>query len=154
MRTVSLRLTRTASVLMCVVWLAACGTGLFGPEFDPQAYTTATTLKAETMLLLAKSNEAYAKHKDEAEQLTIKVNAAYEYVRGKGNDPLATQEWDAMRNPDGGLYGGYLATWQKKGAISAAARDEALPTISAAYDKIICLEANRRASTPCGGATQ
>jgi hypothetical protein len=154
MRAVSLRLTRVASVVFSAVWLVACGTGLFGPEFDPQAYNMATSLKAETMLVLAKSNEAFSKHKDEVGQLTVKINAAYEYVRGKGNDPLATQEWDTMRSPTGGLYGGYVATWEKKGAISAAARDEALPTISAAFDKIICLESNRRASTPCGGATQ
>ena len=60
--------------------LAACS-ALISP-FSETAYRNATSLKAESLALIAKSSEPYAQHRVAAEKLAVDVDAAFEYANG------------------------------------------------------------------------
>ena len=50
--------------------------------FQEQAYENATTLKAQSLALIAKSGEPYSSHRESLEKLLVDVDAAYEYADG------------------------------------------------------------------------
>jgi hypothetical protein len=134
----------------CVVLLLACCAPIIA-DYSLDAYKNATTLKAETFALIDKSGEKYISHKAEAETLTTKVNAAYEFANGLANNSLSAQQWQIMRNPNGNLYGGFIRLWQR-GPLPPAFREDLKTSIGRGYDEIICLEINKKDTQRCFSA--
>jgi hypothetical protein len=133
--------------LVVVIALGACAPII--AEFSLEAYKNATSLKAETMALVDKSGGKYSTHSKEIEENTTKINAAYEFAAGLAANSLSAQQWNLLRNPDGNLYGGFIAVWKKQGTTSPAYRNAKKAQIAAAFDTIICLESNKRESIGC-----
>src|SRR5262245_11648570 len=111
-------------------------------RYSLDAYKSATTLKAEVAALVDKSDDDYASHAAEVDTLSIKIDAAYEFAAGLPNNTISTQQWQLMRDPEGGLYGGFVRVWKEKGMTSAFYRKEKKKQLEAAFDYIICLEVN------------
>jgi hypothetical protein len=139
---------RRAPLLLLVLgWLAACAPLI--SEYNADAYKNATTLKAETLSLIDKAGDSYGSRRIEAEALTTKVDAAYEFAAGLPNNQISAQQWQILRNPDGNLYGGFVRLWRKAGKLGDVYRSEKKAQLAAAFDYIICLEANKKDSKSC-----
>lgn len=127
--------------------LAACDPLI--ARFSDEAYRNATSLKARSLALVAESGAAFASQADSVGQLMVDVDAAYEFVKGRPGNEIAAGQWDLMRNPQGGLLGGYVALWRRAGTVSALARTDAAEAIGDGFDLIICLEVNKREPRAC-----
>jgi hypothetical protein len=136
--------------LFIVLIVGACAPLI--AEFSLEAYKNATTLKAETAALIDKAGEPYSAHAEEVAALTTKMNVAYEFAAGLPSNQLSAQQWQIMRDPNRNLYGGFVSLWKDQGTLSAAFRREKKTQISRAFDYIICLEANKKETTPCPAA--
>ena len=141
------RLSRWVVVFSALL-LAACSTLPVG-EYSLEAYKNATTLKAETLAMVAKSTDSYSRHAEEVEVLNVKIAAAYEFAAGTPNNQISAEQWRLLRDPDGDLYGLFLNYWRQRGHLAPAQSEQLGAQISEAYDYIICLEANKQAQTSC-----
>ncbi|ESR26543.1 hypothetical protein [Lutibaculum baratangense] len=138
-----------AAVLVAL--LSACAS--LAPDYSLEAYRNATTLKAESLALIAKAHEPYASHAREVEELSTRIDAAYEFSAGLPRNALSARQWAIMRSPDRNLYGGFVARWREQGRVGAFFRDEARSQIAEGFDYIICLEANKQKATACAVPT-
>jgi len=74
---------------------------------------------------------------------------AYEYVKGIPHNEISAQMWERMLDPNRYLLGGFLERWRKNGPLSAAFVKDEKKQVSEGFDKIICLEANKKEITRC-----
>jgi len=138
----------TAAPLLLLLLLAGCAPLI--ADYSLEAYKNATTLKAETLDLIDKSNESYGNRKKEIETLTTQINVAYEFAAGTPYNSLSAQQWQLLRDPNGSLYGAYIALWKRSGTISSTVfRTRAKTVIGMAFDEIICLEASKQTLQSC-----
>lgn len=149
MRTV--QAIRLVAISVIIAFIAACSSLPIG-EYSLDAYKNATSLKAETLAIIDKAKEPYRTHQSEVEALTTKIDSAYEFSAGMPNNQLSAQQWNILRDPAGNLYGGFVRLWKKQGTVSDFYRSEEKAQIGAAFDEIICLEANKQAPSKCGAA--
>lgn len=147
------RVTLLAWVRLLLVLLLVDGCAPIISEYSIDAYKNATSLKAETLALIDRSGEKYGKLKPEIDALTTRIDAAYEFAAGLPQNQLATEQWQLLRNPEGNLYGGLVGVWRKQGTVSAAYRSGKKFEIAAAFDRIICLEVNKKDSQTCKAVT-
>ena len=141
--------------LACLIFafvLQSCGPLI--SDYSIDAYKNATTLKAETEALVAKSGQSFASMRQEIDANTTKINAAYEFSAGLPYNSLSTQQWQILRDPDGALYGWFIKYWKTSGTISPAFRSEFKQQLNDAFDTIICLEANKKAATACHSSAE
>lgn len=138
---------KVATLFILLLALAACDP-LISP-FQEQAYKNATTLKAQSLALIAKSSEPYSSHREAVEKLLVDVDAAYEYADGLPNNEVVSKQWDILRNPDGNLLGGFARRWKSSGTLRPFFREEVAIQIGDAFDTIICVEINKREASVC-----
>jgi len=129
------------------VLLSACAIPM--AEYNLDAYKNATTTKAQTEALIAKSGERYSQHVTDVDAVTLAINSAYEFAAGLPANHLSAEQWNILRDPDGGLYGDFVATWKRQGTTSPAYRREKARQLNHAFDEIICLEANKKSEKSC-----
>ncbi len=122
-----------------LIFLQQCAP-LIAP-YNQRAYENATLLKVETVMLVNKGTESYRLYEDQVEQVELKLNQAYEYVKGIPKNDLSARQWQILIDPDGNLAGGYFKRWAEKDSLSAVFVEEAAKLISSGFDKIIELEA-------------
>ena len=118
--------------------LSACSSSM--PKFDQVAYEKTVSLKVDSLALMDKSTEAYGTHKKEIESLTIRVEKAYEYAKGKPNNRIITKQWRILKDTKGNQIGGYLKRWRDKEKLSKVFTVEAKRLISEGFDQVIGLE--------------
>jgi len=111
--------------------------------FNERAYDQATTLKVEALALMEKATEPFADHEEAVEALQIKVDAAFEYARGRPKNELSARQWEVMRDPERNLLGGFLSRWRQQGSLGAAFVTEAARLVADAFDQIIGLESGK-----------
>lgn len=139
-------------VIVTLFALSACTTvtpGVGKP--NQKAYENATSIKARSLALVDLSAEPYTKHEQTAVTLMTDVSAAREYSAGLPNNSISAKQWDAIRDPQRNLLGGYVARWkaQTGKGMSEFFRKEVKTQLSRAFDYLICLETNKGAAKPC-----
>ncbi|MEO9779016.1 MAG: hypothetical protein ABJH07_08435 [Sedimentitalea sp.] len=117
--------------------------------FSQEAYKNATTLKAQSLALIAKSGQPYSTHRTAVEILLVDVDAAYEYSNGLPKNGVVSAQWDILRDPDGNLLGGFARRWRNSGTLSPFIREEIRMQVGEAFDTIICVEINKREASVC-----
>ena len=118
-------------------------------QFDATAYRDATSLKVDSLLVMSEATTSYKLHKKEVAKLEIKLAKANEYVKGIPHNKISTQMWAKMLDPNKFLLGGFLERWKEKGSLSAEFVKDEKKQVSEGFDKIICLEANKKEITRC-----
>jgi hypothetical protein len=146
------KLTGTLGLLM----LAAC-TPIIA-QYSLESYANATMLKAQTIAVIDSATEPYPAHAAEVRKLQTDLSAAYEFSRGMPYNRVASAMWGIIRNPDekDSLLGEFFARWRaRKDAAGAPAGfrqayvDGKRKNIVFAFDRLICLEANKKAAARC-----
>ncbi|HYN47207.1 MAG TPA: hypothetical protein VES64_10995 [Allosphingosinicella sp.] len=138
---------RQAVITLAAVLAVACAPLIAG--YSLEAYRYATTLKAETLTLMAEADEPFAQHAEEIRTLRTRLLAAQEFAAGMPMNQLSARQWRIMNDPDGGLAGEFWVVWERQGTISTAARAVQIQQVSSGFDEIICLEANKEKNTRC-----
>lgn len=138
---------RFLALLVSIAFVIGC-TPLIG-AYSPTAYQNATSLKAETLAIMAMAKEPYAGHKDQVEQLNIELNKAYEYVKGQPRNSISPKQWKLLIDKNGDLIGKFFKRWQERSTLSDAYIGEFKSLVSDAFDEIICLEANKQKAIDC-----
>jgi hypothetical protein len=139
-----------------VVWLAplffaflnACTTI---SVYDQFAYATVTGLKVDTLNLISVATESYDSHTKEIAELTVRLEKAYEYDRGRALNEKSVQLWEKLListpdDPNSGIYQRFLAQWKTEGHLSATTVALKKSTVSRDFDKIIELESGKAKS--------
>jgi hypothetical protein len=128
------------AMLMCLVF---CGCATISP-YSEIAYQQATSLKVDSLALMAKAYEPYAQHQAEVEALRLKIDKAYEYAKGLPNNTITTTQWEILKDPNGHLLGGFLERWRtSKTPLSAAYIADKQIQVGSAFDQIIGLESGK-----------
>ncbi len=127
--------------------LLSC-TPLISP-FSEQAYQNATSLKAESLALIAKSGEPFETHKDAVAKVILDADIAYEYAKGLPQNQETALQWDILRDKNGHLLGGFARVWKQKGVLGDYFKSQTSEQIEKAFDTIICLEINKKNSISC-----
>ena len=134
--------------LGCLALLAAACTPLIA-GYSLEAYRNATSLKAETLAVIAHADEPYAQHAQEVHDLRIRLSAAHEFAAGMPRNALSAGQWRIMVDPARSLAGGFLARWERDTRLNPVFVREQSAQIARAFDDIICLEANKGQDTAC-----
>ncbi len=110
------------------------------PKFDQLAYDRTVSLKVDSLNLMDKSTQPYINYKDKVTKLTIRIEKAYQYAKGKPNNKIITKQWLIIKNPKRHQIAGYLKLWKEHKIISKSFMTEAKKTIAEGFDQIIGLE--------------
>src|ERR1700693_2113121 len=126
-------------------FLSACTT-ISG--YDQYAYAAAVGLKVDTLNLVGMATESYASHAKEVSDLTVRLNKAYEYDRGRPLNQKSVQLWEYLLftkpdDADSGVYQRFVQLWRTQGRLSGVAVDLKKKTISRDFDRIIGLESGK-----------
>ena len=137
----ALRRTLTLPPLLACLLISACSTIA---TFDQVAYDKATGAKAEALALMDKATDSYSAHVKEIEAVSLTIDKAYEYDRGRTLNAITVQQWQILRDPDRNLFGGFLRRWREKGSLRPDYIAEKKPDIAEAFDQITGLEIGKR----------
>jgi hypothetical protein len=143
-------LARLAAIVLAATSLGGCGTII--AAYSLESYTNATKLKAETLAVIDAAKDPYAAHAEEVRKLQTDLSAAYEFSHGMPYNSEASAMWDIIRNPSetNSLLGEFFAIWRKRGTgLGDFYRYAKRKNIVFAFDRLICLEANKKAATKC-----
>jgi len=132
------------ALLACAGMLAVlCGCSTIA-TYDQISYEKATAAKAEALALMKEATTPYSNHRQEIAQVTLTLDKAYEYDRGRDLNAETVRLWQILRDPEGNLYGGFLRRWREKGTLKLDAIEIKKPDIAEAFDQIIGLEIGKR----------
>ncbi|MHB1563284.1 MAG: hypothetical protein ACYCXP_04210 [Leptospirillum sp.] len=134
-------------IIISILLLTGC-TPLIS-QFDVTAYRDATSLKVDSLVIMSEATTSYTLHSDKVEQFNVKLNKAYEYVKGIPHNSITTQMWFRLIDPKGFLLGGFLQKWKSDGVLKPAFVKDMEKQVSETFDAIICLEANKKGLTQC-----
>jgi len=137
-------LTRSFSLLATLL-LAGCATI---SSFDQAAYDKTTSAKAEALALMDKATRSYSSQLGNIEQVSLTIDKAYEYDRGRTLNIETIKQWEILRDPSGNLYGGFLRRWREKGSLKPDAIAIKKPDIAQAFDEITGLEIGKPRTKP------
>ncbi len=138
---------RALLLVALVVWCTAC---VHLPGYDQRAYENATSLKAQTLALLDRSEvEQYETALNSVNALRVSLSAAYEYANGIQYNNEAAKNWRDLIGDEESMISGWLLLWQQEGPLAQIFSRELRITIAEGFDLIICLEANKRELTAC-----
>jgi hypothetical protein len=121
--------------------LAACSNLI--AVYSQTAYEQATSIKAESLVLMSKATEPYSQHAQEVAALMLNVDKAYEYAKGRPRNEISTEQWAKIKDPNSNLLGGFLKRWEEQGRLSSVFVKEAEAQIAKAFDQIIELESGK-----------
>ncbi|MBI2950563.1 hypothetical protein HYY27_00640 [bacterium] len=131
---------RKMALAITILLVSACATI---SSFSPAAYEQATSLKVEALTLMDRASELFVDHRVEAEALTLRVEKAYEFAKGRPKNEISTRQWAILKDPDRNLLGGFLKRWKAQSTLSGVFIQEAKGLVADAFDKIIGLESGK-----------
>jgi hypothetical protein len=130
------------SVILIIIGVVCLSCATISPYCET-AYQQATSLKVDSLALMAKATEPYAQHQAEVEALRLKVDKAYEYAKGLPNNVITARQWEILKDPDRHLLGGFLELWRTKSTLSATYIADKQIQVGSAFDQIIGLESGK-----------
>lgn len=140
-------LGRWIAALALMVALNGCAVFRGMSAFDQNSYTSAMTLKAESLSLVERSRRAQGETTPVPELLALQAQldaqVAYEAGKGKEN-ALSAKQWRLLADPKGNLLGGYLTRWASGARLSDGYVTEKKQQIGSAFDEVLRLEGGKR----------
>ena len=111
--------------------------------FDQYAYTQGTALKVDAMNIMDKATKPYASQQAGIEDVTTRIEKAYEYEKHRPQNLFTVKMWEIVKNPDRNLFGGFIKRWKEKDTLSTAFINEAKIQVGEAFDMIVELESKK-----------
>ena len=134
---------------LLIISIVACAP-LIG-AYSQKTYEFATSLKVESLALMAKGGDPFVDHKHDIEKLNLELQKAYEFVKGDPKNGISAKMWKKLINPEGNLIGKFFVRWEEYGSYASRnfVLTEQIKNVTQAFDEIICLEANKKSVTAC-----
>lgn len=139
MRVATLR--RQLGLVVVIGLLTGCST--ISP-FSDKAYEQATSLKVEALATMSKATQPFSSQKEAVETLTLNLEKAYEYAKGRPKNAEVTAQWKIIRDPSRNSLGGFLKRWEKDSTLKKDFIQEAKGVVSDGFDTVIELESGKR----------
>jgi len=140
-------LGRGLLALALLVALNGCAVFRGMSAFDQNSYTSAMTLKTESLDLIERSRRVQGETTPTPELLALQAQldaqVAYEVGKGKEN-ALSAKQWRLLADPQGNLLGGYLTRWATGARLSDGYVTEKKHQIGDAFDEVLRLEGGKR----------
>jgi hypothetical protein len=108
--------------------------------YDQAAYDKVTGAKAEVLALMDKATSSYDSNVKAIQEVSLTVNKAYEYDRGRTLNQVTIEQWQLLLNPKGDVFGGFLRMWKDRGQLHSGLVEDKKNQIGQAFDQIIQLE--------------
>ena len=134
----TINISTLLSTLTISLFISGCT--MTTPNFDKTAYEKAVSLKVDSLALMESSTEPYVTHEGEVKVLTLRLEKAYEYAKGKPKNQIITKQWAIINDPEKHQIGGFLKRWKEKETLSKLFVNEAKKTIANGFDQVIGLE--------------
>jgi hypothetical protein len=129
--------------------LAFAGCMPVTPPYSPATHDAAIELRARTLALVTASGDPFATRADEVAAVVAAVDAAARQALRLPNNEVAARQWQLLADPRAGLVGDFARSWAARGRFGAAFRREYAAEISAAFDRLICVETRATAASDC-----
>ena len=141
------KMGRGLLVLALLVALNGCAVFRGMSGFDQNSYTSAMTLKTDSLALIERSRRAQGETTPTPELLALQAQldaqVAYEAGKGKEN-ALSAMQWRLLADPKGNLLGGYLTRWASGAILNDGYVTEKKHQIGDAFDEVLRLEGGKR----------
>ncbi len=111
--------------------------------FDQYAYQQTTSLKVDALALMDLAVDSASTHFAEINDITTRIDKAYEYEKLRPKNEISAGMWDILKNPDRNLLGGFLKRWQERQLLNAAYIEDKKEQIARAFDIIAGLESSK-----------
>ena len=120
--------------------------------YDQFAYAQTTSLKVDVLNLIDQSNESYASHQKEVDEVVSKMLKALEYEKHRPKNSITSRMWEKMidSTQQKGIVGSYLASWKRAGTKGRAVIEEYKPLVSEGFDLIAELESQKIKASDAG----
>ena len=112
-------------------------------QFDQVAYTQITSVESDALSLMDKATEDYSTHTQEIDDVSNKIQKAYLYDKNRPNNKKAEEMWNLIIDPEGHLYGGFLARWKAESKLNTAFINEAKKKMEVNFDRLKQLESKK-----------
>ena len=132
-------------MLLAFVVLTAVSCNHYMSTYDQFAYAQTTALKVDVLNLLDQSNESYASHQKEADEVISKMLKAVEYEKHRPKNTITLRMWEKLidSTQQKGIVGSYLASWKRSGTKGRVMIEEYKPLVSEGFDLIAELESQK-----------
>ncbi len=127
--------------MLCILGLLGCASTI--STYDQYAYAQTTSLKVESLALMAKAVDSVNNYLPAISDIQMKLNKAYEYEKGRPNNAISTQMWQTLIDPEKHLLGGFLKRWQDEKRLSAGFIGNETKIIGDAFGFIAELESKK-----------
>lgn len=129
-------------LILAVVALARCASI---SDYDAVSYQHLTALKVDTLALMDKATDPFLTHRKDIDDVTLELDKAYEYDKGRPLNSISTQMWEHLRV----MFENFLTEWKRKGSLNYTTiqdfKEGAHGTgISEGFDQMIQLESGKK----------
>ena len=111
--------------------------------FNQKAYEQATSLKVDALTLMDQATEPFADHRKAVDELTIKIEKAYQYCLGLPNNEETIGQWEIIKDPDRNSLMGFLKRWETEKQLSQTFINNVKDLVSKGFDEVIELESKK-----------
>ena len=132
-----MKLAKIATLVLFVVGCASIS------QYSHYAYIQAVNLKVDSLNLMDNGVEEFSQHEKEVKDLTLNIEKAYQYEKGRPKNDETTKMWEILKSPDRDLLGGFFTLWKKQGKLNEMYIAEKKKQIEKAFDEIIGLESGK-----------
>ncbi len=128
--------------IMCLV--AGCLLSGCAPRYSPYVYDETARLKKQSLALVDKAVEPYAKQEAKVEALKLDLSALVQQEQARKRNAAKVKQWQLLLNEQGHLLGGFLVKWQKDTVLNEVFVRLAESQIEQAFEVIQATEKDRR----------
>ena len=114
--------------------------------YTQRAYENATSIKAQSLIIMDKATTPYSNNVAEIDRLVLAVEQAYQYSKGLPKNDLAAKQWEIIKDPSRNLLGGFLKRWKDKGKMGRAIVNASKGIVADSFDTIVKLEVGKMRS--------
>ena len=126
-----------ATIVLC---FSGCATI---SQFDQYAYSQSTSLKVDVNNLMGMATDKFSSHQQEVTFLQTSVAKMLEYEKNRPKNDISEKMWTILNDPNGNLFGGFIARWQKEGTLDPDFIKEMQNLVAKSFDQISQLESGK-----------
>ena len=127
-------------LILVLCFYLAIGCESLTPRYDSVSYQNAVTLRFDSLELMDKATEPYDDYVSDVNDLLKRIELAYEHAKGQEKNKTVTKQWEKLKDPNGGLVGGFMKRWQEQKKLSEIVIEGAKDSVAYSFDQIIELE--------------
>jgi len=119
------------SAVFLLLLLQSCS-----PNYSPYLYDKTAELKTESLILLSRGTEPYAKYDSKVDRCRMDLESVVQQEKMRKYNKRKIKQWELMLAPEGYLLNGSFAKWQKDTILSEEFLNLQRKLIGEAFDLI------------------